>query len=120
MAADTITAQVDSSSEVVVGKDNVQNVIHVDKERDGGHIINDGNYIMLRMEAKLDQALAEQARIAQQVAEVARQQTQFDRRLYTIEAAAHSPMPMIDRAVVMLLALLMMAMFAYNALGVHP
>lgn len=81
---------------------------------------NNGTYIMLRMEAKLDQALAEQARIAAQVAEVARQQAQFDRRLYTIEAVAQRPMPTMDRAMVFLMAIAMLAMFAYNIIGIRP
>lgn len=83
---------------------------------------NNGTYIMLRMESKLDQALAEQVRIAAQVAEVARQQAQFDRRLYTIETVMQRPMPMptIDRAMVFLMAIAMLVMFVYNIIGIRP
>ena len=75
------------------------------------------NYIMLRVEAKLDQAIAEQARQAALLAEVVRQQTHFDRRLYTVESSAPKPMQAIDRMFLAILAILLVGMFAYNVIG---
>lgn len=77
-----------------------------------------GNYIMLRVEAKLDQALAEQARQAALLSEVVRQQAQLDRRLYTVETSSPKPMQALDRMFLAILALLLVGMFAYNVLGV--
>lgn len=79
---------------------------------------NSGNYILLRVEAKLDQALTEQAKQAALLSEVVRQQTQFDRRLYTVETSFPKPMQALDRMFLAILALLLVGMFAYNILGI--
>ena len=64
------------------------------------------NYAMLRIESKLDQVLADQARL--------------DRRLSAVEAAVQKPTPAVDKAFVLLLALLLAGMFAYTVIGTRP
>lgn len=72
-----------------------------DGQRDGGL-----NYAMLRIESKLDQVLADQARL--------------DRRLSAVETAVQKPTPALDRAFVLLLALLLAGMFVYTVIGTRP
>lgn len=78
---------------------------------------SDSNYIMLRMEAKLDQALAEQVKQAQTLTQVVQQQTQFDRRLYAIEMATQRPAPNIDKIMVLALAIAVSLMFAWTVIA---
>lgn len=78
---------------------------------------NNSNYIMLRMEAKLDQALAEQVKQAQTLTQVVQQQTQFDRRLYAIEMATQRPVPNIDKIMVIALGVAVALMFAWTVIA---
>ena len=86
----------------------LQNFLLGDDVTNTGDGQHDGNlsYAMLRIESKLDQVLAEQAR--------------QDRRLSAVETAVQKPTPAIDRAFVLLLALLLAGMFAYTAIGLRP
>lgn len=117
---DTTAGKIDGAEDVTVGRGNVQQTVRIDDARSGGDSLNrlaqrmhnemeerhsDSNYIMLRMEAKLDQALAEQVKQAQTLTQVVQQQTQFDRRLYAIEMATQRPVPNIDKIMVLALAI---------------
>jgi hypothetical protein len=129
---DTTAGKIDGAEDVTVGRGNVQQTVRIDDARSGGDSLNrlaqrmhnemeerhsDSNYIMLRMEAKLDQALAEQVRQAQTLTQVVQQQTQFDRRLYAIEMATQRPVPNIDKIMVLALAIAVALMFAWTVIA---
>lgn len=78
------------------------------------------NYAMLRIESKLDQVLAEQARISQAQTQMAQMQAHMDRRLYTVESTIQKPTPTIDKALVWLLAIVLVTMFIYTIIGIRP
>jgi len=129
---DTTAGKIDGAEDVTVGRGNVQQTVRIDDARSGGDSLNrlaqrmhnemeerhsDSNYIMLRMEAKLDQALAEQVKQAQTLTQVVQQQTQFDRRLYAIEMATQRPAPNIDKIMVLALAIAVSLMFAWTVIA---
>lgn len=129
---DTTAGKIDGAEDVTVGRGNVQQTVRIDDARSGGDSLNrlaqrmhnemeerhsDSNYIMLRMEAKLDQALAEQVKQAQTLTQVVQQQTQFDRRLYAIEMATQRPVPNIDKIMVLALAIAVALMFAWTVIA---
>lgn len=129
---DTTAGKIDGAEDVTVGRGNVQQTVRIDDARSGGDSLNrlaqrmhnemeerhsDSNYIMLRMEAKLDQALAEQVKQAQTLTQVVQQQTQFDRRLYAIEMATQRPAPNIDKIMVLALAIAVALMFAWTVIA---
>lgn len=87
---------------------------------------SDGMYARLRMEAKLDRLIEEMQRnsqqlslVIQQQAQLAQQQTLFDRRLSVVESAAPRPAPVStsDRVLFVLFAIILIGMFAYNIWG---
>lgn len=90
---------------------------HMTSQESGERDNNQANYAMLRIESKLDQVLAEQARQSQQQAQMAQAQTQFDRRLYAVETAVQKPAPAVDKLAVLVLAVVLAAMFLYTVLG---
>ena len=129
---DTTAGKIDGAEDVTVGRGNVQQTVRIDDARSGGDSLNrlaqrmhnemeerhsDSNYIMLRMEAKLDQALAEQVKQAQTLTQVVQQQTQFDRRLYAIEMATQRPAPNIDKIMVIALGVAVALMFAWTVIA---
>lgn len=129
---DTTAGKIDGAEDVTVGRGNVQQTVRIDDARGGGDSLDrlaqrmhndmeerhsDSNYIMLRMEAKLDQALAEQVKQAQTLTQVVQQQTQFDRRLYAIEMATQRPVPNIDKIMVLALAIAVALMFAWTVIA---
>lgn len=132
---DTTAGKIDGAEDVTVGRGNVQQTVRIDDARSGGDTLdrlsrmerrmhddmderqNNSNYIMLRMEAKLDQALAEQVKQAQTLTQVVQQQTQFDRRLYAIEMATQRPVPNIDKIMVLALAIAVALMFAWTVIA---
>lgn len=129
---DTTAGKIDGAEDVTVGRGNVQQTVRIDDARSGGdsfdrlaqRMHNDmeerhsnSNYIMLRMEAKLDQALAEQVKQAQTLTQVVQQQTQFDRRLYAIEMATQRPVPNIDKIMVLALVIAVSLMFAWTVIA---
>jgi len=129
---DTTAGKIDGAEDVTVGRGNVQQTVRIDDARSGGDSLDrlaqrmhnemeerhsDSNYIMLRMEAKLDQALAEQVKQAQTLTQVVQQQTQFDRRLYAIEMATQRPVPNIDKIMVLALAIAVALMFAWTVIA---
>lgn len=129
---DTTAGKIDGAEDVTVGRGNVQQTVRIDDARGGGDSLDrlaqrmhndmeerhsNGNYIMLRMEAKLDQALAEQVKQAQTLTQVVQQQTQFDRRLYAIEMATQRPVPNIDKIMVLALAIAVALMFAWTVIA---
>lgn len=129
---DTTAGKIDGAEDVTVGRGNVQQTVRIDDARSGGDSLDrlaqrmhnemeerhsDSNYIMLRMEAKLDQALAEQVKQAQTLTQVVQQQTQFDRRLYAIEMATQRPVPNIDKIMVIALGVAVALMFAWTVIA---
>jgi hypothetical protein len=129
---DTTAGKIDGAEDVTVGRGNVQQTVRIDDARSGGDSLDrlaqrmhndmeerhsNSNYIMLRMEAKLDQALAEQVKQAQTLTQVVQQQTQFDRRLYAIEMATQRPVPNIDKIMVLALAIAVALMFAWTVIA---
>ncbi len=129
---DTTAGKIDGAEDVTVGRGNVQQTVRIDDARGGGDSLDrlaqrmhndmeerhsNSNYIMLRMEAKLDQALAEQVKQAQTLTQVVQQQTQFDRRLYAIEMATQRPVPNIDKIMVLALAIAVALMFAWTVIA---
>lgn len=129
---DTTAGKIDGAEDVTVGRGNVQQTVRIDDARDCGDSLDrlaqrmhndmeerhsNSNYIMLRMEAKLDQALAEQVKQAQTLTQVVQQQTQFDRRLYAIEMATQRPVPNIDKIMVLALAIAVALMFAWTVIA---
>lgn len=129
---DTTAGKIDGAEDVTIGRGNVQQTVRIDDARSGGDSLDrlaqrmhnemearhsDSNYIMLRMEAKLDQALAEQVKQAQTLTQVVQQQTQFDRRLYAIEMATQRPVPNIDKIMVLALAIAVALMFAWTVIA---
>ena len=129
---DTTAGKIDGAEDVTIGRGNVQQTVRIDDARGGGDSLDrlaqrmhnemeerhsDSNYIMLRMEAKLDQALAEQVKQAQTLTQVVQQQTQFDRRLYAIEMATQRPVPNIDKIMVLALAIAVALMFAWTVIA---
>lgn len=129
---DTTAGKIDGAEDVTVGRGNVQQTVRIDDARGGGDSLDrlaqrmhndmeerhsNSNYIMLRMEAKLDQALAEQVKQAQTLTQVVQQQTQFDRRLYAIEMATQRPAPNIDKIMVLALAIAVSLMFAWTVIA---
>lgn len=129
---DTTAGKIDGAEDVTVGRGNVQQTVRIDDARGGGDSLDrlaqrmhndmeerhsNSNYIMLRMEAKLDQELAEQVKQAQTLTQVVQQQTQFDRRLYAIEMATQRPVPNIDKIMVLALAIAVALMFAWTVIA---
>lgn len=129
---DTTAGKIDGAEDVTVGRGNVQQTVRIDDARGGGDSLDrlaqrmhndmeerhsNCNYIMLRMEAKLDQALAEQVKQAQTLTQVVQQQTQFDRRLYAIEMATQRPVPNIDKIMVIALGVAVALMFAWTVIA---
>lgn len=129
---DTTAGKIDGAEDVTIGRGNVQQTVRIDDARGGGDSLDrlaqrmhndmeerhsNSNYIMLRMEAKLDQALAEQVKQAQTLTQVVQQQTQFDRRLYAIEMATQRPVPNIDKIMVLALAIAVALMFAWTVIA---
>lgn len=132
---DTTAGKIDGAEDVTVGRGNVQQTVRIDDARSGGDSLDrlarmerrmhddmderqsNSNYIMLRMEAKLDQALAEQVKQAQTLTQVVQQQTQFDRRLYAIEMATQRPVPNIDKIIVIALGVAVALMFAWTVIA---
>lgn len=129
---DTTAGKIDGAEDVTIGRGNVQQTVRIDDARSGGDSLDrlaqrmhndmeerhsNSNYIMLRMEAKLDQALAEQVKQAQTLTQVVQQQTQFDRRLYAIEMATQRPVPNIDKIMVLALAIAVALMFAWTVIA---
>lgn len=129
---DTTAGKIDGAEDVTVGRGNVQQTVRIDDARGGGDSLDrlaqrmhndmeerhsNSNYIMLHMEAKLDQALAEQVKQAQTLTQVVQQQTQFDRRLYAIEMATQRPVPNIDKIMVLALAIAVALMFAWTVIA---
>ncbi len=130
---DTTAGKIDGAEDVTVGRGNVQQTVRIDDARGGGDSLDrlaqrimhndmeerhsNSNYIMLRMEAKLDQALAEQVKQAQTLTQVVQQQTQFDRRLYAIEMATQRQVPNIDKIMVLALAIAVALMFAWTVIA---
>ncbi len=132
---DTTAGKIDGAEDVTVGRGNVQQTVRIDDARSGGDSLDrlarmerrmyddmderqsNSNYIMLRMEAKLDQALAEQVKQAQTLTQVVQQQTQFDRRLYAIEMATQRPVPNIDKIMVIALGVAVALMFAWTVIA---
>lgn len=129
---DTTAGKIDGAEDVTVGRGNVQQTVRIDDARGGGDSLDrlaqrmhndmeerhsNSNYIMLRMEAKLDQALAEQVKQAQTLTQVVQQQTQFDRRLYAIEMATQRPVPNIDKIMVIALGVAVALMFAWTVIA---
>ena len=129
---DTTAGKIDGAEDVTIGRGNVQQTVRIDDARGGGDSLDrlaqrmhndmeerhsNSNYIMLRMEAKLDQALAEQVKQAQTLTQVVQQQTQFDRRLYAIEMATQRPVPNIDKIMVIALGVAVALMFAWTVIA---
>jgi hypothetical protein len=132
---DTTAGKIDGAEDVTVGRGNVQQTVRIEDARSGGDSLDrlarmerrmyddmderqsNSNYIMLRMEAKLDQALAEQVKQAQTLTQVVQQQTQFDRRLYAIEMATQRPVPNIDKIMVIALGVAVALMFAWTVIA---
>ena len=129
---DTTAGKIDGAEDVTIGRGNVQQTVRIDDARGGGDSLDrlaqrmhndmeerhsNSNYIMLHMEAKLDQALAEQVKQAQTLTQVVQQQTQFDRRLYAIEMATQRPVPNIDKIMVLALAIAVALMFAWTVIA---
>lgn len=132
MANDSVGAGVDDSSDVVVGKGNVQQVVNVNTGETIGERLarleerleydsdmppaNDSSpYALIRLEAKIDRILERQDTI---IAE----QADFRRRISSVESIAQGlqkQSPTIDRIMVTLLALAMLAMLAFNVVAVY-
>lgn len=88
---------------------------------DGGNTSRD--YAMLRIESKIDQIIAEQARQSSQIIHLAQQQTLHDQRLLRLEGGNQSKPNApafdrsIDRILVIALAVFMVALMAYTFYG---
>ena len=88
---------------------------------------SDEMYSRLRMEGKLDRLIEEMQRnsqqlslVIQQQAQLAQQQQTFDRRLTIVESVAPKPITMSDKFLMVMFAIVLVAMLAYNIIGKLP
>lgn len=107
----------------------LQNLILGDEHMEpaGGKQDTSGLYERLRMEQKLDTLITESQRNTAQLSRILEQQAQFDRRISAVEAYdkrivaiesnSPKPVPLSDKVLFIMFAVVLTALFAFNVLS---